>query len=276
MAACVDCVPLCLVCQSTRATVLTSRVCGHGLCDECLDRTVEHQRSHRLHCPCGAPDAAIDPRLLSETAFDRWRRAPRTEDDDDARARLSERPLPAGLRDVAAHASDVARTCRCPHCHRRFVDFDGCLALQCTCGGFFCALCEAPCASNEEAHTHVQTGCPHNPEGPYFWPLAAVQRVWRERARARMSDWLDGVEARDGRHVRRRLEALVEPDLVASVVAHRPPWRLVVAALLGFAGSLALRSLTEEPMALGVHLTWGMAVGVLTSSSQGASRPDSW
>lgn len=46
-------------------------------------------------------------------------------------------------------------TLRCPCCAAPFVDFNGCLALECAnCGADFCAVCLADC--NEDAHAHIR------------------------------------------------------------------------------------------------------------------------
>lgn len=47
---------------------------------------------------------------------------------------------------------------RCPRCNTVFLDFDGCIALNCEragCGCAFCALCLADCGA--DAHMHCQT-----------------------------------------------------------------------------------------------------------------------
>lgn len=45
---------------------------------------------------------------------------------------------------------------RCPKCKKVYYEFDGCCALTCDCGAFFCALCEEQCESNDICHIHVE------------------------------------------------------------------------------------------------------------------------
>eukprot|EP00525_Craspedostauros_australis_P008481 CAMPEP_0198132724 /NCGR_PEP_ID=MMETSP1442-20131203/58963_1 /TAXON_ID= /ORGANISM="Craspedostauros australis, Strain CCMP3328" /LENGTH=185 /DNA_ID=CAMNT_0043793795 /DNA_START=37 /DNA_END=594 /DNA_ORIENTATION=- len=71
----------------------------------------------------------------------------------------------------------------CPHCHVAYVDFTGCVAIECSkCKGYFCGYCHAKATSWNHAHTLVET-CPMNekPGDPYGSPeiIKRVQKKYR-------------------------------------------------------------------------------------------------
>ena len=112
---------------------------------------------------------------------------------------------------------DHARALACPHCQRHFVDFDGCAAILCHCGGAFCALCLTACADSHEAHAHV-LACPKNPTNTYYVPMDLCRIAWTRRARQRMRSSLAEVARRDGLAVATGLLCSVAcraPDLLA-------------------------------------------------------------
>jgi hypothetical protein len=80
---------------------------------------------------------------------------------------------------------------RCPRCHAAFVEFDGCLAVNCSsCNAGFCVCCLADCGN--DAHAHVLE-CEYNPNrGDYGSSgnadLNAIHKPRREQA---VRDYLD-------------------------------------------------------------------------------------
>lgn len=59
----------------------------------------------------------------------------------------------------------------CPGCDKAFVDFDGCCALHCECGQYFCAFCFEAQDTNKACHDHVsQCSLSPNP-GSYYCPM---------------------------------------------------------------------------------------------------------
>jgi hypothetical protein len=64
----------------------------------------------------------------------------------------------------------------CPHCSGAFLDFEGCLAVECKCGLFFCGLCLEPSVCHDLSHTHVKQ-CKENlhPNSLYFGRGKALQ-----------------------------------------------------------------------------------------------------
>jgi hypothetical protein len=226
-ALCAHCAPTCLVCMDARGRP-TGCARGHGLCDECA---VAHVARHvawavPVRCPCGGPHA-LDVRLLPDAAFQAWQDGLRRA------ATPSAPPVFAGV--VEALCTD-ARGRRCPHCHRLFADYDGCAAVQCVCGGLFCALCLEGFADEVEAHAHVRS-CLHRPDGggDYFVRADDVARVWLGRARHRLRALLTRVRERDGVLLAwcvRRAVRRFDPELLT------PPWtwREMVCAM--FAGGV--------------------------------------
>ena len=190
-ALCPQCAPTCIVCFSEPGRP-TGCEADHGICAACLGTHLEHHAdtdpAAPLRCPCGSGE--LDFRFdVSPEAFAQWRaclgRAP------------AERPQPS----LAARLCQEARTLACPHCGRPFVDFDGCAALRCTCGRYFCAMCLAPCDGTSDAvHAHVLR-CPHNPvaaDRTYYVPLEHCRAVWLAAARENLRDSLRTISAIDG------------------------------------------------------------------------------
>lgn len=139
---CKTCMVPCMVCDDDAYAVMPS--CGHGICRECLEYHATQLQAPHLTCPC-------------RTSLDGY-------------------ALPASLRRLCIPDNAVsapvdawveALDSRCPSCRRVFVDFDGCAALYCSCGTYFCALCLCECADRASAHAHVLQ-CYLNPERSYF------------------------------------------------------------------------------------------------------------
>ncbi len=57
----------------------------------------------------------------------------------------------------ANDARDSILNLRCPHCQAVYVDFSGCMAIQCgRCKGNFCAYCHQKTSTSRGAHEHVR------------------------------------------------------------------------------------------------------------------------
>ena len=138
--------------------------CGHAFCRECAEHVISsnaRRKARRLACPCGGGFApTVSAEIMGEMLDRAW--------SDGAAARTP-----------ADHLNSA-----CPHCDAVFYDFDGCLALRCDCGGFFCALCFKACASNQEAHAHARE-CASNPNpGELYLSMDAWHRVQARRREA--------------------------------------------------------------------------------------------
>jgi len=197
---CALCFPPCVVCQSAPGARIAPCPHAHGVCDECLrTHLTRHATTHPtapLRCPCG-DGAALDPRRdLAAPAFAHWWGALTGQL---GRQAADEAPT---LASVGATLCAEAHARACPHCGRRFCDFDGCAALSCECGGWLCALCLQPHVDAAACHAHVLV-CPEHPVASassrdYYVPLDAAQRVWERRARHRLRRALCRLARADG------------------------------------------------------------------------------
>lgn len=135
--------------------------CDHKYCQECgetiLSTQVQGKRA-TIRCPC--PNAGVLDKPSTQVV--------------DALLMI--------LNQKSANAPPAASSIldrlnmQCPHCDAVFYDFDGCLALRCSCDRYFCALCLAKCDTNEDMHAHVRS-CTHNPTGEYFLSSAAWEAM---------------------------------------------------------------------------------------------------
>lgn len=86
----------------------------------------------------------------------------------------------------AAKIRNEVLNLKCPHCSTAYIDFTGCMALQCeTCKGNFCGYCHTKTESSSGAHNHVRT-CIMNETrtGSYYATeeeIKAAQRRYRTR-----------------------------------------------------------------------------------------------
>ena len=185
------------------------------LCEECMG--VHVRREAAVH-PASLPRCPVvrfhgRKRCLPESMFHAWLEARRAEDGG---VKDEERWSSAS---VCAHARDL----QCPHCDRRFVDFDGCLALRCTCDRWFCALCLMPQKNGDEAHDHVRA-CSLNPSNEHFLPLETCRRIWLGRARERVCKYLQHVRDSDGSILEFALSRAIanrDPELHDSAITFR-------------------------------------------------------
>lgn len=79
----------------------------------------------------------------------------------------------------------------CPGCKNEWIDFDGCSALTCLCGTYFCAHCCGKFDTDALVHTHVKH-CALNPNmGSLYTPFAVYKEAKLGRWRARVQHYLD-------------------------------------------------------------------------------------
>jgi hypothetical protein len=166
---------------------------GHRLCADCTDEHIRRACTERpmdvtstcdhIGCPCGH-DSAFDPRGFSRSQFELWYAA--------IVAHLSE-----GRRAVSVSAArflselvDDSLTLRCPACGLAFVDFDGCLALECRCGAFFCALCLKHCDGWHHCHAHVRDCVENTRDQSLYLRPSEWEEVQRRLATQRIATHL--------------------------------------------------------------------------------------
>lgn len=141
----------CIVCSDE--TNYAWRGCeDHGLCSDCFR---EHAWRLRESCFCG--------KALQSGAASR-----------------RSRPTPVE-RSLFHKVVEEAFVNRCPHCQQAFVDFSGCAAVVCECGGVFCALCLSPFKTDKDCHAHVRI-CRLNPsKNDEFVSTAQLRKIEHTR-----------------------------------------------------------------------------------------------
>ena len=161
----------CLICADDAASAgeLTPTPCGsHALCAACLEQHMLQLASVGawdgiVRCPCkNGPAFAALPPIARALCYER-------------EARRSEARSPVTAGDDLSRILDAAQA-RCPHCDLVFLDFDGCAAVQCQCGEWFCGLCLSACDGSVHAHRHVLR-CRWNLGDSCFVPADALRVV---------------------------------------------------------------------------------------------------
>lgn len=193
--------PVCLVCQDedSRARILPGCPHGHAVCVDCMSAFTKHHmdNGNALPPPCPCGRGIIDMQSdLDSVSFSRH-----LEHFNDLQREARRPPLLSLLRGggFLDALQDESHALRCPSCGWRFIDFDGCAAISCSCGVSFCALCFECFPTAEEAHFHLRDECPVNPyENSFFVPIHVCQRVWARRARLRASILCRQIARRDG------------------------------------------------------------------------------
>jgi hypothetical protein len=142
---CVDSV--CYVCLEEVADVTNSECGNHDICHDCLHRNVEvcsraKGWDHKILCPCGIAFDENKFPLDVKQVIDRLRT-----ENHELNSMYRKFHYDVVVQDLL--------TLKCPNCQIAFLDFDGCLAIKCNCGKYFCAKCMRKCEDDKEAHTHV-------------------------------------------------------------------------------------------------------------------------
>ena len=144
---CCEDVTECYCCLEEYAHSITAKCGSHSMCNDCVERNIEVLRENsewncKVTCPCGSE---FDHKLFnkrSKEMIDKYKLDKATRTDSHRRFHY----------DVIV---ENILTLKCPKCDKAFVDFDGCLALQCNCGTYFCGKCMEEFDSNRDAHNHV-------------------------------------------------------------------------------------------------------------------------
>ena len=110
-----------------------------------------------------------------------------------------------------AHITEHILTLRCPSCQAPFVDFDGCSAVTCSCGKYFCGLCLAPQSNSSVCHAHVHR-CDKNPHnGGVFIMQPELDRVHRYTRIGQLRCYLEREVPKGG--IKRKLMEQLRPAL---------------------------------------------------------------
>lgn len=176
---------MCMICfvETGRATGCPD---NHHVCKTCMHTHIRHHLEDRpdawVRCPCGQ-GAPLDTVTSSTAHVAQW---------IDGLVRLVRDRRGQGttfqpVESVGVALCHEARDLSCPTCGRGFVDFEGCAAIGCVCGSYFCALCLQRFASSALVHEHVRR-CLFNPteDASYYVPIEACKSLWLARARQRL------------------------------------------------------------------------------------------
>lgn len=149
----------CYVCLEVKSNQASAKCNAHYMCGDCIDRNVEvlcqtKGWNCQVVCPCGSE---FDKRILSKKSKQRIEKY-------SSEAKNETQSYRKFHYDIITE--DIL-TLKCPSCRNAFIDFDGCLALYCNCGAYFCGKCMCKFDSSKDAHSHVLV-C----HGDYYMPYA--------------------------------------------------------------------------------------------------------
>lgn len=197
---------------------------GHFVCTAhgCFDGLVESQSTQRvsqngeLRCPgCQKPfdnqhlakrvpkvafeahvGAIVEARVIKESEalsrkFDE-RLAEKVAELADQYAENPDQRVKLVAQQKANEARNNALDLRCPHCRMVYIDFTGCVALQCEgCRGHFCGFCHKACKDSRGAHDHVRE-CPFNTtdNSSYYASEVEIKHAQRRFRIKRMKEFL--------------------------------------------------------------------------------------
>ena len=144
----------------------------HNICEECLSnyvsKLIENPEWDQLvSCPCGKGNfkhhrlphkiqEIIKKHIVTNDRCNYYKRS----------------DLDVAIQDIL--------TSKCQHCQSAFLDFDGCLSVQCRCKKYFCALCLHVDDTSEENHKHV-LDCKLNPVNSYYLSFDKFQYIEHNR-----------------------------------------------------------------------------------------------
>ena len=89
-------------------------------------------------------------------------------------------------KNLASEARNTILNLRCPHCKAVYVDFTGCMAIQCErCKGNFCAYCHQKTESSRGAHEHVRQCLMNDTDDGSYYATAEQIHDAQKRYRTR-------------------------------------------------------------------------------------------
>jgi len=240
----------------------------HHVCSECFIggvKTAMSDSNVNVKClgGCQTPYTHEPIRkLLPEDDFAQWlalqtqREAGRIQDARDAywlqRIETGIDPEEAQVENTARLICDDILTNKCgnPNCGQRWVDFDGCMAIQCAkweCRHYFCGWCmNFHHADYHTAHNHVRT-CPrsYNP-GSYFAPGGVEMDFMGGGDVATNMLWFKKAHINERRRRYNEVMRDIAPNLQRRIVAKCTTERLEEAGLIGDEGEKFAREALEE------------------------------
>ncbi len=141
----------------------------HGVCEGCTRSYVDTLLQNptwngEVTCPCGSGQRLAVSKKMTEYM-----------------ASMTGVQQPLYKRCIIEKTLEEITTLRCPHCHAAFFDFEGCCAIQCRCGEYFCALCFEKNENRDDSHQHV-ANCRLNPcKGDYYVSTESWHKIMNTR-----------------------------------------------------------------------------------------------
>ena len=111
--------------------------------------------------------------------------------------RKSQHQLKAQATEKAHHIRNTILNLACPHCRTAYIDFEGCMALECQiCRGSFCGFCHQKAKNSTLIHQHV-LACEMNvtqPRGYYVRNNSTLKQVQKQYRIKRLAQYLSPFE----------------------------------------------------------------------------------
>jgi hypothetical protein len=202
--------PCCICFEDTDAVFCSNR--RHAMCSDCFnghvvaeshrpefDTTVKCPLNRMKECDCQGFSVSFIAKHCDDETFDQFDRKRyeikekstmlKFQEDFEKKLKL-EQTLSITQKD-RLHVIENIFTLKCPWCSSAYADFDGCMALKCSCClRYFCGKCHLKCASLEIAHNHSHT-CTHAgaPIG-YFHSTEVINKCQNEMRKIKLLAFL--------------------------------------------------------------------------------------
>lgn len=166
----------CMICFS-KASISFPCPRGHFACESCTMNYIKYECDNpqwdgMVYCPCKASNRPLKkvPIRIQTYLLAKVKSLSVT-----SKTCCYERS------DVDVIVQDILTT-KCQACGGAFLDFTGCLALQCHCKAFMCALCMEGFSDSKQCHAHVLNDCKWNHgRNDYFMPVGMYAKIQRTR-----------------------------------------------------------------------------------------------
>jgi hypothetical protein len=202
--------PCCICFEDTDAVLCSNN--RHAMCFDCFnghvvaeshrpefDTTVKCPLNRMKECDCHGFSVSFIAKHCDDETFDQFDRKRyeikekttmlKFQEDFEIKLKL-EQTLSNTQKDRLYVIENIF-TLKCPWCSSAYADFDGCMALKCSCClQYFCGKCHLKCASLEIAHNHSHT-CTHGgaPIG-YFHSTEVINKCQNEMRKLKLLAFL--------------------------------------------------------------------------------------
>ena len=139
----------CMICMDQKNTNDCNCVHEHHICTTCMQAYISTlstnpRWNYKLLCPCGESQRIMKsiPQTIKHL-IERIKKQKRTS----ATNTYAQCHVDAALEQIV--------NLKCKSCDSAFIDFSGCLAIQCRCDKHFCGLCLQIFTNSKACHSHV-------------------------------------------------------------------------------------------------------------------------